>query len=276
MPSKPQADFYVRLVGQGVRPRNIPMRALARVLDAVQRLVEQKIEDSDDNPATQIVKQEDSRTLHLVEVKTGSAAYAVCAPDRKAMLSVLSEVGASISDPDNSDWTDTTVSSIKDLSEVAKSQGVEIEFCEPPKEKGVRFGNVIAKITPITYNTIRTSAFITGEASVYAQIERVGGATKMHCGIRLPESPRKMIICGVANEKLIRELGRHIYKHVFLHGKARWLRHNWSLKRLFVQSFDRPKEGSITEALRKIHKAGGHVWDEIADPDTMIAEIRGE
>ena len=36
-----------------------------------------------------------------------------------------------------------------------------------------------------------------------------------------------------------------------------------------------PKTGSIMDALRKAHEAGGHAWDKIKAPEAFIAELRG-
>ncbi len=270
---KPETAFVVRLVGHGIRPWAVPMRALATVLNAVQRLVEQKDENwADEGDGAVEIHAESGRVLHLIDVKSSSAAYAVAAPDRAVTLRVLSDVGSGINNPGDVDWSESTISSVQECSEVARALGCEIELREPGAAR--RYGNILAKITPVTYSEIEGSAYIHGRTSVYAKIERVGGATEMHCGIRLPGSPRKMVICRVASEALVRELGRYMYQHVILTGDAKWLRSNWRLKRMTIDAFDPPKTGSLVEALRKAHDAGGHAWDRIDDPNVVLAEMR--
>lgn len=275
---RPDVDFVVRLVGQGIRPWAVPVRALARILEAVQRLVDARASDyyaaqaAAEPPAVGPITAESAQSLRLLTVKSGSACYAVAAPDRKAAIGELVKVGCEISSPDSADWNEATLSSVQELSEVAKSLGCEIEFLSAPRPN--RSDRVLARITPCTYDDIAESAFIRGQTSVFARIERVGGATDMHCGIRIPESPQKMVICGVTSEELTRALGQHIYQHVLLTGLATWIRHNWRLKRIEIESFEPPKSGSLVAALRGAHEAGGSAWDEIEDPGSYMATVR--
>ncbi len=84
-----------------------------------------------------------------------------------------------------------------------------------------------------------------------------------------------MVICRVADAQLVRELGQYIYQRVTLIGRATWLRRNYMLKRMEIDSFEPPKTGSIMDTLKEVHGAGGHAWDKIADPEAEIREMRG-
>ncbi len=277
---KPKADFVVRLVGARIRPWTVPMRTMARVMEAIQRLVDQRDDDGDasadsaESIAAAVPPKGSPRMLHLLQVRGASAAYAVAAhAGGAAALRVIQEAGAAIEDPEHAEWSSISLSAIKELSEIGKSFTCEIELRKPGR--GRRYGSVLARITPETYHEIERVAFVFGTTSIFAKIERVGGATEMHCGIRLPESPRRMVICRVQNEETVRELGRYIYQHVTLWGDATWYRHNWQLRHLVIHAIQPPKAGSILEALKRIHDAGGDAWDEIEDPNALIAEIRG-
>lgn len=270
---KPSPTFVIRLVGSGIRPWGVPMRALARVLESVQRLVERRDDFIDDTEGSDDVQSESGVVLHLLNVRSSSAAYAVAAPDADSTLTVLRDVQGAIEKPEAVDWLDSTLSSVKEISDVGRLLGCEIEFREADQTKG--FGRVIAKITPVTFSQIEGSAYIKANTSVYARVERVAGATEMHCGIRLPSAPRKMVICRVKTADLVRELGQYMYQYVILGGEATWLRRNWRLKRMVIESFEPPRSGSIREALRLSHQAGGFAWDAVEDPEGLIAEIRG-
>ncbi|MBN4058969.1 hypothetical protein JYU10_00700 [bacterium AH-315-J04] len=249
------------------------MRKLVTVLQAVQRLIEHK-DDSDDTLDTTDVQRESGAILHLLKVRSGSAAYEVAAPNQDDTLKLLREVSAGIDRPETADWLDSTLSSVKDISDVAKSLGCNIEFCEPRQDRSYK--GVVAKITPTTFSEIEGNAYIKASTSIHAKIVRVGGATQMHCGIRPANNLRqKMIICRVTSKDLVRELGQYIYQNVILNGQATWLRHNWRLKHMVIQSIEPPKSGSILEALRLSGKAGRNAWDNIDDPDGYLAEIRG-
>lgn len=249
------------------------MRALTKVLDAVQRLLDQREDDFEDGPDIEEPAQDElTQILHLLDVKKGSAVYEVAAPDGPAAIRALRLIGGYIERPDAADWSQPTLSSLEDLSQVARSMGCEIEILHADGKGG---RNVIARITPQTYEDIAGLAFVSGRTSIYARIEKVGGATKMGCNIRLPASPRKMVPCRVKYEELVRELGQYVYQSVLLSGEATWLSHNWKLKTMIVDSFEPPKTGSILKALEGAYKSGGEAWDQVDDPDSLIAGMRG-
>lgn len=278
---KPDDDFVVRLVAVNLRPWVVPLRALTRIMDAVQRLVEQReeeeeIELKEDQPAEETLKESppreaDDRVLHLIDIASGSAVYKMALPNPAHALGIISETGEALKRPEQAGWNQATLSSISELSEVARSLGCQIEFRKPGK--GRPFGDILATIGPSTYDEVKSSAFVEGHTSVYAKIERVGGATEMHCGIHVRGQVR-MVICRIQTEDLVRDLGQYIYQHVMLSGRATWLRHNLHLKSLVITSFEPPKKGSYGDSLRKIRQASGGAWDDVADPDAYIMELR--
>jgi hypothetical protein len=279
------ADFLVRLVGSDVKPWKVPMRTLARVLDAVQRLVEQTEDETESggstaqdtippgDPEENQIGISGSQALRLIGVRSASAGYAISTPLRSATIGVLASTGRAIEDPTNFDWSGPTISSIKTLSDVAASLDVKIEIRKP--RKGSRNGDVIAKITPQTYEDISESAFVRGNTSLYGTIERIGGTSEARCAFRLPDQT-KLIYCGVADDELARKLGKHLYESVSIHGEATWLRSSWQIRHFKIREFDEPKAGSIRDAMREIWAAGGKAWDKIKDPGEYIKkEMRG-
>jgi len=276
---KPAPDFIIRLVESDIRPWKVPMRVLARTLQAIQRLVDQRDDEDDQDTKldidSHVISQEEifAKALRLVDVKSSSAAYAVAAPAHESAIHTIIDTGKMIAGPSAYDWNTPTLSAVKELSEIAKTLHCKIELRLPGSAK--QYGDVLAKITPTTFSEISSSVFIKGDTSVFARIERVGGATEMHCGIRIASQPRKMVICHVADSDLIRKLGQYMYQNVLLSGHATWLRRSKHLKYFNVTSFEKPKIGSIRDALNRIHEAGGKAWDRIKDPDAKIAEMRG-
>jgi hypothetical protein len=234
--------------------------------------VEQRDEEPSEDDDEGIIQRDGRRTLHLIGIKKGSATYAVAAPEHEIASRLLTEVGRFIEKPADVEWSESSLSALKDLSEVAKSMGCEIELLGPNGAPSCQ--TLLARVTADTYTGIASSAFIHAFTSVYARIERVGGATEMHCGIRLAESPRKMVIAHVKEADLVRELGQYLYQDVLLSGRATWIKKNWRLKGLIIESFEPPKTGSVFEALRSAHDAGGHAWNSVDDPDAYIAEMR--
>lgn len=268
----PDADFVIRLVGSNIKPWAVPYRQLNRIVAAVQRLIEQREvlgEEEEENAP----ERGSDRTISLLAIKNGSAAYQLASRNREATMLALASTRDSVERPESADWTPATLSSVEDISEAAKSLGCVVEFREFVRSHP--FGDIIATIKPETYSEISPSAFISGQTSVFARIERVGGATEMHCGIRIPAQNSRMVICRVKSESLVRELGQYIYQEAFLSGLGTWLRHNRMLKRLVISSIEPPKKGSFRDAAKRIHDAGGYVWDKVDDPHALISELRG-
>ncbi len=272
---KPATDFVVRLVGPGIRPWAVGARNLAKVLEAVQRLVDQSDSDGDDKEESRNAAAElrpPKVALRLLNVTISSAAYQVSSSSPEIALRWLKGAGSDIDDPEHAEWTKATLSSLEELSDVARSQGCEIEIRKP--NKGRELGDVLARIGPTTFHSISSSAFVTGPTSVYATVLRAGGANDMRCGIRVPDQSR-MVFCTVTSEELVRELGQYIYQDVVLHGEAIWYRHSMHLKSLVIVSIEPPKAGSLTDSLRDIYDAGGSAWAKVKNPSRYLAESRG-
>jgi len=254
---KPPPDFVIRFTGSHVRPWLVPLRALTKALDASQKL----LVGDDDNEIN----------LQLLEVKSGSAAYKISTDKPDQFLPSLQLTGDSISHPENAEWDDEGLTAIKDLSAIAKSLNCTIEF-RLPGERRI-FGDVLATITHATYDTIASTAYFTSHTSVVALIERVGGATKMGCAIRVTSQPH-LVYCSIANEDLVRELGKQIYKQVSVSGKAKWLKRSQLLKTIEIDSFQ-PLENRISSFFDKA-KVLGSKWGDIrADRvDDELRELR--
>jgi hypothetical protein len=85
-----------------------------------------------------------------------------------------------------------------------------------------------------------------------------------------------MVICGVESQQLVRDLGKHLYETIVIHGRATWLRYNQELRHLRITSIGshQHKPGSIMSTLQRVREAGGHAWDKVKDPDAFIRELR--
>jgi len=256
------------------------MRSLTATLQAVQSLMEARPgewrdSDEEDDGVTQHGDMEPGgdASLFLLDVVAKSATYPVAARDSEQVLRVLRDTGEAIANPESEKWSSGMLYPIRNLSEVAQALGCQIEFRLPGS--GRQMGDVIATISPETYDEIAKSAFVTGETSVYGRLERIGGATRLRCGLRVPEQPNRMIICSVSHRDLAQELGQYLYEHIVVVGTATWFRRDWVLKHVDVRGFEKPKTGSIMDALKRIHKAGGSAWDDIEDPASFLAAQRG-
>lgn len=280
---KPAANLTIRLVAPGLNPWSVPTRTLSKLLEAVQRLVAQKddadFESADDSkggsPRPSSRESEPAPDLKLINIKKGSAIYQVITPHARQALRLIRQTGESLDDPSRSDWTVPTLSALRDLSDVASSLDCEVELRDTGESASGR-GEILAKIGPATFRHVSENAFIHGDTTVSATIERVGGATAWRCAIRLPAQPQRLVYCSVESEEIVRELGKHIYRQVSLVGHATWLRHNSELRHFAIRSFEPPRQSFSAAALRRIYDAGGKAWDRVRDPDKRLSELRRE
>jgi len=280
---KPEPDLVIRLVGKGVNPWAVPTASLSRTLQAVQRLMEQSLGEEH---AARPLNETDSKSeehesspmggdgdLFLLDVKCRSATYLVVAEDPERTRQVLRHTDEVIKDPQNTNWSADMLPPVKILSDVARHLRCRIEFRQPGK--GRQMGDVIATIGPSTDRQLADTAFVCGETSIYAKIERIGGAKRIGCALRVPNQSRKLVYCSLSDEKLARELGRYLYQYVVVNGRAKWFKRDWKLLSMNIDSFEPPKGGSIVKSLERIHEAGGYAWDRVTDPEKLLSEWRG-
>src|SRR5271155_301408 len=86
---KPSPDIFLRMVGRNINPWSVPMRTLAKVLEATQRLAEppsdevsiEAGDEEEDEIDTNVVAEE-KPILRLLDIKRGSAGYSLAAPQQ--------------------------------------------------------------------------------------------------------------------------------------------------------------------------------------------------
>ena len=267
---KRKPAFVIRLEKPGLRPWDVPARALWHIIIAIQRLIERtEPETTETGEPTEEPVPKPEAAIRLLDVVSGSAVYPVGAVEPDMAMRILRDMGTNLSHPTVAEWDGATLSSLDEISRAAKSIGCIVEIKSADKQ-----GTVLARITPESYQEVAELAFVRGKSSVYGYLERVGGATQPHCGLRIPSQPTKMIICHVASEQIARELGPHVYEYVRLFGTVTWYRQGWRVKSVIVEGFEPTKTGPLREALHAIWEAGGKAWDAVDDPEALIRGMR--
>lgn len=256
--SQPVSEFKIRFTGGTASLRSVSIRHLSEALKSVQRL----LSDSDDAEGV---------SLHLIGVRNQSAAYRIVTPGHQLFLEDrLRQFGKIIDGAQEiSEWIDP-LEPLRILSRLARRYGCSIEI------RGSGRDNVLAKIEGDTFTRLHENSIVTGDTAIYARIERLGGKDESHCAVRVPAQPTRQLWCRVGSRELVTELAHYLFQGVLLHGKAEWYRQSGYIRQFHVSSFEPPKRGSIAEALREAHEAGGYGWDSVEDVAGKIAEIRDE
>jgi hypothetical protein len=267
---KPLPVFEVHFEGEKIYPEEIPLRTMSDALSAIQRLVtgaESAEEEAEDETT------DDS--LRLLEVKRGSAVYKVGGPPVSAAKRNLRTLGRALANPEDLDAEyDYILSPIERLSAVARRLECTITLREPGT-KSVP-GAILAKIEQLSYEAISKSLLVQGETSFTGEVVRVGGATALRCGLRVPFQTR-LLICKVKDAKVARIIGQHLYRDVDVTGVAQWLKNSWRVFSFTIHEVrEQPVQGSIVEAMEALREAGGKAWDLVDDPRGYLEGIENE
>ncbi len=262
---KPLATFEVRLVGPDVLPEKIPLRVVSDALSAVQDIASGR-----DPFEEQHVSPE--RSINLLDVRRGSAAYSCIARAPKEAVTNLTRFGSLLSSLDNNqgngDDLVTALRPIATLSEIARSVGGRVQVMISGQHR-----TPIFSIHQDDYRRVSERLFVTGETTIVGRVERAGGATEMRCLLRVP-GRRRILYCNVKDQKLARRLGRHLYEEIAATGTATWIHRTWRIHDFTINDFTRPRLGSVTEAIEELRSAGLSAWDEVDDPEKYLRELQ--
>jgi len=273
IPKKPKPLFEVLFQGPGIYPEKIPLQSLASTLSAVQRLAAGST-PIDEDETEEDKEREQEESLRLLAIKRGSAIFQISAPmtsDPKPALDRLRLVGDFLANQqDDVEDIDYALSPIEELSATARRPNCTITFREASLDKAI-----LAHFEPTSYESISKLLLIEGETSFVGNVQRVGGATDVRCGLRVSFQNR-MLICRVPEKDVARTIGKRLYEDVVVQGTARWLKNSWKMISFTINSVAQPKQGSILEAFDELREAGGKSWDAINDPAAYLKEVSGE
>ena len=251
------AALEVRFEGGNISPDKILVPDLALVIRAVQRLAAGQLPDD----SASLPEEE---KLRLVRIRRGSARYALAGSSRAVVGANLRILGDVIQHPDQIGENDYVLHPVHALSHTAAKLECKISIREPGSG-----GVVLARIGPETYGDLSKSILIAGHTEFGGKVERVGGATKSRCGLRVAFQKR-MLICRVPNTAVARTLGENLYKRVVVSGEAAWIRTTWRVYAFRIETVRPLREGSLFDKIEAIRQAGGSDWDRIKDVQAYL------
>lgn len=254
--------FEVRFVAPGLLPEKIPFRAVSEALAAMQDLASGR-----DPFETRQVPPE--KLIGLLKVRRGSAVYSCVSRAPDEARHNLKLVGRMLSNMEGkqkeSDLMVSAFRPIEALSSVARSVGCRLEIY--PAAKGD--DDPIFTIEAGDFERLSSRLLLKGETTVVGTVVRVGGATGMRCLMRVPQR-HHLLYCDVADRKLVRQLGKHLYEQIAASGTATWIHRSWHIYDFNLRGFSQPRLGDPTKAIAKLRDAGLRAWDNIPDPDSYL------
>lgn len=257
--SRIKTALHVRLIRDGLAPSHVPVAVLSRLLQAIGSLGGESAKPSE--------SPDDVGAFQLVQVKNGSALYALSSGSERA-IERLRVVGKILEGAELPTDIEGYLRPIEEISHVAHSLRCVVELC--PSDCGV-----IARIEPDSYPKLAKRVFVQGDATLFGRIERVGGVTRTKCSLRIA-GRAELLYCRVESKELARSLGQHLYQQATVQGIATWVRTNWSLHEFLIQAATPFRPRPLLEAMRALHDAGGSAWDRIDDVDAFVQDIRSE
>jgi hypothetical protein len=117
----------------------------------------------------------------------------------------------------------------------------------------------------------------TQEGSLDGILISVGGKNEP-ISIRLQNGETTYSNCET-NRSIARELGKHLFEPIRIHGTGRWMREmngTWTLRAFRVHRFDVLDKDSLREAVTALRGVPGSGWQGVADPLGELADLRGD
>ena len=121
---------------------------------------------------------------------------------------------------------------------------------------------------------VSKNAFVRGVTSIEGKIERVGGATRLYCGMRV-HGYRRLLICRVKGTDVARELGHHLYERAVVTGEAMWYRRNLKIHHFTITGMAQVNKGRASDKFARLRRVVGDDWDAL-DPTAAVADLRDD
>jgi hypothetical protein len=264
---KPAVVFEVVFSGPGIYPELIPLGTMSRILSAVHALATgSELPEEEEEQSDEPTAQSSGNEIQLLDVKRGSAVLRFSGMSPAPVLNNLREFGLVLRHPERIGQNIRMLRPIEDLSATARKLNCTIKIKKPSKDDGE-----LAIVDSASYENISKSIFVDGETSITGRVERVGGATRVRCGLRVPFQ-RRMFICGVKNRDVARMLGEKVYQEVIVRGNAKWIKSTWRLYKFDIENVQQLISESIDESFQALRKAGGSAWDKIESPGSFLEQ----
>ena len=260
-PKRQKPAFDIVFEGPSINPYRVSYSDLGEALRAFGRLAAGGSVDEGETESSP-----DGKKLHLIGVKSGSAIYRVAGPRPSLAQRNLQRVGETLADPTITAENEYIINPIETLSKYAERLNCTISAREPGDE-----GRILARIEPGVFERLFAPQFIKGDTQFVARVQRIGGASRQSCGLKVPFRSR-MLICSVRDRDLARQIGQLLYEHVVVRGEATWVGSTFAVYHFRIDEARTLKRGGVADGFRALREAGGHHWDDIPDPRSFLGD----
>ena len=248
----------IRLVGAGVAPGLIRSREVAEVITAVEEMIAAVVER--ENPEIKL----DQVRIGLSAISSGSMTM-VFTPNLDALTVPAAErVMQAIDDQAFDGLPAGTLKALKTLQAFTHRHDATTEF------RTLNGASVLlAAMTPKT--SIPEPARLAGETTLYGDILRVGGAEPK---VQFRSIDNEIVYCD-ATRDMTRQAALRLYERVGLRGEAVWDLETLKLESFRIEEILDFEDVGIVQAFAELRDSVGGYFDQIADVDAFVEELRG-
>lgn len=251
------SQIELSITGKGINPASIKAGDIANVLLSIQSAIEAYVfKQHPEIDQEQVV-------IGLTNIRPDSIDLEFSSPIPDIVTEAFQRVGGAVATNDFSLLPNASFVALDELASFNRKHKCNTDFV-------IRNGSrkIVATITPET--RFQKPKRLNGITTVYGKVIRVGGRT-----------PRVMI--GLLNGKTLfcetkqdiaESLGSKLYKTVGLTGKAFW-DSSLNIEDFTIQEVIPYEDKSFGEAIRILSESASSYYDDVADVDRFISEMRG-
>jgi hypothetical protein len=242
---------------QGLRPEDVSVSDLAKLLTAAEEAILGAIEGQGDQAQVRV---------SLVRISRHSTGLHFATPTPRVVRPAFVQIAEAVRGSKILPLTSRSREGIRGLEDFSHRFGRVLEFRLPEEGKRTR---PIATITPASTLFAYTADLIEGETSLYGKVERVGGSTPR---VVLRVAEKVTVHCDVS-EEVAKELGHRLYTWVGVGGRAKWSPYDHSIESFRVERVLPYVDTPITDAVTKLGALIGEYWTGV-DALAWVATFR--
>ncbi len=253
-------SIEIHLKGNGMSPGLLRSKDIAQLIEAIEEMIAAKVAaDHPDLKKEQVI-------VGLADIAPGSVALQFASSSKDLTAPALKEIARALETSNFYSLPEDSVKSLKIISKFSQTQQCNAEIYEV---NGSR--NLLTTITPETH--IVDCEPIRGETTIYGAVTRVGGANENSPTIQLRTIEGRLIYC-TADQKNAKIAAQRLYQQIGLLGVAEWDVRTYEITSFEVTAISDYEHTSLSEAVESLSQTYGEQFDEIADVDSFVRELR--
>ena len=248
----------LRLSGRGMTPTALKATEVGELISAYEGALLHVIQRN--HPEVNI----DSVVISLVAIEQNSAHYCFLPNIKDVVFGAATIINNAIMGNNLPALPYKTVEALEEIWKFTKRKNCQAEFVIPALPT--------ATITPENPVQITEAFFYEGETTIYGRIERVGGAIPR---VRIKLDNDQVLFLDIT-ETIAKKLANRLYENVVLKGLAKWRKENFMIEDFKIEDIQYFEATIMQDAIESLKETVGTAWDNVADIESYIYNLRYE